>query len=483
MRWASVLRVVGLLLMLFSTTMLPPALVALIHGDAGLEAFLIAFGALLLLGFLLWWPVRRVYQELRTRDGFLIVVLFWVVLGLSGALPLVFSPAPQVSWTDAAFESVSGLTTTGATVLTGIEHLPESIRYYRQQLQWLGGMGIIVLAVAILPMLGVGGMQLYRAETPGPVKDTKLTPRIAETAKTLWYIYLILTVSCALAYWGAGMGVLDAIGHSFATVAIGGFSTYDASMAHFDSPLISMICALFMLVAGINFAMHFLAWRSRSLAHYFKEPEVRWFLSILFGGGVIVTATLWTTGYHDDGWESLHQAIFHTVSIGTTAGFTADAYQDWPLYLPVLLTLMAFIGGCAMSTGGGIKVVRFMLLIKQGYREVVRLVHPRAVVPIKVGGRPVPDPVIDAVWGFFAVYVALFTLMMLLLMALGLDQVTAFSAVAATITNLGPGQGAVAAHYADIGDAAKWVLMFAMFLGRLEVFTLLVLFTPAFWRR
>ncbi|MFP4161433.1 MAG: TrkH family potassium uptake protein [Ectothiorhodospira sp.] len=483
MRWASVLRIVGLLLMLFSTTMLPPALVSLIHGDAGLEAFLFSFGALLSLGLLLWWPVRRAYQELRTRDGFLIVVLFWVVLGLSGALPLILSPAPQISWTDAAFESVSGLTTTGATVLTGIDHLPESVRFYRQQLQWLGGMGIIVLAVAILPMLGVGGMQLYRAETPGPVKDTKLTPRIAETAKALWYIYLILTVSCALAYWMAGMGVLDAIGHSFSTVAIGGFSSHDASMGYFDSPLISMICALFMLVAGINFAMHFLAWRTRSLVHYLKDPEMRWFLVLMGGGSVVVATTLMITGHHGTWGESLHQAIFHTVSIGTTAGFTADTYQDWPVYLPVLLTLMAFIGGCAMSTGGGIKVIRFMLLIKQGYREVVRLVHPHAVVPIKVGGRPVPDTVIDAVWGFFAVYIALFTLMMLILMATGLDQVTAFSAVAATITNLGPGQGAVATHYAGIGDLAKWVLMFAMFLGRLEVFTLLVLFTPAFWRR
>ncbi|SEQ21905.1 trk system potassium uptake protein TrkH [Ectothiorhodospira magna] len=482
MYWSSVLRVVGLLLMLFSVTMLPPALVALIYGDEGLVPFLISFLVILVVGSLIWLPVCRQRQELRTRDGFLVVVLFWTVLGLSGALPLTLSQSPSISITDAAFESMSGLTTTGATVLTGIDDLPESIRFYRQQLQWLGGMGIIVLAVAILPMLGVGGMQLYRAETPGPVKDSKLTPRIAETAKALWYIYLTLTIACATAYWLAGMTVFDAIGHSFSTVAIGGFSTYDASMGHFDSPLISMICVVFMLIAGINFAMHFLAWRTRSLRHYLQEAEVRWFIGIMVTTGIVVTATLMLT-QHYDGWgQTLHQAIFHTVSIGTTAGFATDSFDQWPVFLPVLLVLVAFIGGCAMSTAGGIKVIRFMLLIKQGYREVIRLIHPQAQVIIKVGGKPVPDRVVDAVWGFFATYVALFGLMMMILMATGLDQVTAFSAVAANITNLGPGLGAVAANYGDISDLAKWVLMFAMLLGRLEVFTLLVLFTPAFWR-
>ncbi|MCG5514521.1 MULTISPECIES: TrkH family potassium uptake protein [unclassified Ectothiorhodospira] len=482
MHWASVLRVVGLLLMLFSGTMLPPAIVSLIYDDGGLLPFIVSFGVLLALGLLLWLPVCRSRQDLRTRDGFLIVVLFWTVLGLSGALPLTLSQAPSVSFTDAAFESMSGLTTTGATVLVGIDDLPESIRFYRQQLQWLGGMGIIVLAVAILPMIGVGGMQLYRAETPGPVKDTKLTPRIAETAKALWYIYLTLTVACASAYWLAGMNAFDAIGHSFSTVAIGGFSTHDASIGHFDSPVISMICVVFMLIAGINFAMHFMAWRTRSLTHYLKEPEVRWFLGIMGILMVVVVVTLVIQQHFDQWGDALHHGVFQAVSIGTTAGFTTDDFANWPIFLPVLLVMAAFIGGCAMSTGGGIKVIRFMLLIKQGYREVIRLVHPQALVPIKVGGKPVPDRVIDAVWGFFATYIALFALMMLTLMATGLDQVTAFSAVAATITNLGPGLGAVAENFAAISDLAKWVLMFAMLLGRLEVFTLLVLLTPAFWR-
>ncbi|MCC5858759.1 MAG: potassium transporter [Ectothiorhodospiraceae bacterium] len=483
MHWLAVQRVLGLLLMVFSTTMLPPILVSMVYGDNALQAFLTSFVALLLVGFVLWGVARRDRHDLRTRDGFLIVVMFWSVLGLAGGVPLYLAEEPSVSLTDAAFESLSGLTTTGATALTGIDHLPESIRFYRQQLQWLGGMGIIVLAVAIMPMLGVGGMQLYRAETPGPVKDNKFTPRIAETAKALWYIYLSLTIACALAYWLAGMSAFDAIGHSFSTVAIGGFSTYDASIGHFDSPLIEMIAVVFMLFAGLNFALHFFAWRRRSLRHYLQDTEARWFFGIMVTSGLIVTATLMVTG-HFGGWgDTLHHAIFQAVSIGTTAGFTTSDFANWPLYLPVLLVMTAFIGGCAASTGGGIKVIRFLLLLKQGYREVFRLIHPRAEVLIKVGARPVDERIINAVWGFFAAYIALFAIMMLVLMATGLDQVTAFSAVAATITNLGPGLGEVADHYGGISNVAKWVLMLAMLLGRLEVFTLLVLFTPAFWRR
>ncbi|WP_290652312.1 TrkH family potassium uptake protein [Aquisalimonas sp.] len=483
MHWSAVERIVGLLLMLFSVTMLPPAVVALIYGDPGLVPFLASFAVILAAGALAWLPVRHARYDLRTRDGFLVVVLFWTVLGASGGLPLLLSVDPDIGWTDAAFESLSGLTTTGSTVLTGIDDLPHSIRFYRQQLQWLGGMGIIVLAVAILPMLGVGGMQLYRAETPGPVKDAKLTPRIAGTAKALWYIYLGFTIACALAYWLAGMNAFDAIGHSFSTVAIGGYSTYDASIGHFESPLISMICVVFMLIAGVNFAMHFVAWRTRSLRHYLQDTEVCWFLGIMATLGVVVVATLMITR-HEGGWgESLHHGIFQAVSIASTAGFTSAEFAAWPLFLPVLLVMAAFIGGCAMSTGGGIKVVRFVLLLKQGHREVIRLIHPQAQVLVKMGRRAVDERVINAVWGFFAAYIALFGLMMLVLMGTGLDQVTAFSAVAATITNLGPGLGEVSDHFGGINAPAKWVLMFAMLLGRLEVFTLLVLFTPAFWRR
>jgi len=470
--------------MLSSLTMLPPIIVALIYQDGALTPFAVAFGWILLVGFIIWVPVKSVRKELRLSDGFIIVVLFWLVLGMSGALPLFISERPAMSFTDAVFESLSGLTTTGATVLTGIDTLPHAILFYRQQLQWLGGMGIIVLAVAILPMLGVGGMQLYRAETPGPIKDSKLTPRITETAKALWYIYLGLTVLCSLFYWLAGMNVFDAIGHSFSTVAIGGFSTHDASMGYFDNQLIEVVAIVFMFLAGLNFALHFVAWRNLNIRHYLADPEARTYFIILFLAAVITTGFLYYTGTMEgDFWAALHHGIFQTISIGTTTGFTTTSYSEWPSFLPVMLIFISFIGGCAGSTGGGMKVVRFMLLLRQGLREIQRLIHPNAQISIKIGGKTMSPRVIESVWGFFAAYVAAFSIMLLMLMMTGLDQVTAFSAVAACINNLGPGLGDVGATYQEISDTAKWILSFAMLLGRLEIFTLLVLLTPSFWRR
>lgn len=483
MQLTIVQRIVGLLLMVFSFTMLPPVAVELIYRDGSIWPFLDGFFIILGAGLLLWLPVRRLKKELRLRDGFLVVVSFWLVLGLVGALPLYLSEELAVSITDAVFESMSGLTTTGATVIVGLDELPHSILFYRQQLQWMGGMGIIVLAVAVLPMLGVGGMQLFRAETPGPVKDNKLTPRITETAKALWYIYLGLTIACGTAYWLAGMEVFDAIGHAFSTVAIGGFSTHDASMGYFNSPLIEMIAVVFMVLSGANFALHFLAWRRVSLRPYASDPEFRVYFSILFSVAVVTSGYLYFTGTFSDPASAVHHGVFQAVSIGTTTGFTTAAYHYWPGFLPVLLLFVSFIGGCAASTGGGLKVIRFMLLLKQGMRELKRLVHPSAQFTVKVGRKPMDDRVIEAVWGFFSAYIAVFTVMMLLLMASGLDQVTAFSAVAASINNLGPGLGDVGSHYRDINDFSKWVLCLAMLLGRLEIFTLLVLITPAFWRR
>ncbi|HHQ41679.1 MAG TPA: potassium transporter [Chromatiales bacterium] len=476
-------RILGILLMLFSATMLPPAAVGLLAGDGDYRPFLAAFAATFLTGLVLWLPVARVRREMRLRDGFVVVVLFWSVLGLFGALPLYLSESLDISLTDAAFESISGLTTTGATVLTGLDTLPRSILWYRQQLQWLGGMGIIVLAVAVLPMLGVGGMQLYKAETPGPMKEAKLTPRITETAKALWYVYVGLTAACALAYWLAGMEPFDAVAHAFSTVAIGGFSTHDLSIGYFNSAAIEAVAVVFMLLAGMNFALHFLAWRRRSLRPYLGDPEARTYLAVLGVVAVITVAYLYATRTFPGFGAALHHGIFQTVSIGTTTGFTTAQYHLWPGFLPVLLIFLSFIGGCAGSTGGGMKVIRFALLLRQGGREVMRLVHPSAEIAIKLGGRPVPGHVVDAVWGFFAAYVASFSLMLLALMALGLDQVTAFSAVAATMNNLGPGLGEVGANYALLSAPAKWILCFAMLLGRLEIFTLLVLFTPAFWRK
>ncbi len=477
-------RILGRLLMVFSSTMVPPVVVALIYGDGAVYPFVAGFVIALLTGTLLWLPVSRRRQELRLRDGFLVVVLFWGVLATFGAVPFAFAEHPRMSFTDAMFEAMSGLTTTGATVLTRIDGLPHALLYYRQQLQWLGGMGIIVLAVAIMPMLGIGGMQMYRAETPGPMKDTRLAPRITESAKALWYIYLGLTVLCAASYWLAGMDAFDAIAHSFSTVSIGGFSTHDASIGFFaDKPLVELVAIGFMLISGVNFALHFLAWRHMSLRHYLADSEFRTYLSVLFLVAAI-TAIYLSYEHTFHSWdETLLQALFQVVSIGTTTGFTTHEYFTWPGFLPVLLLFTSFIGGCAGSTGGGMKVIRFLLLLKQGRREIMRVIHPNAVFTIKVGGKALPNRVVDSVWGFFAAYVATFSIILLLLMMTGLDQITAFSAVAATLNNLGPGLGAVGPHYADVSPAGKWLLVFAMLLGRLEIFTVLVMLTPAFWRK
>lgn len=345
-------------------------------------------------------------------------------------------------------------------------------------------MGIIVLAVAVLPVLGIGGMQLYRAETPGPVKDSKMTPRIAETAKALWYIYLCLTVICAMAFWLAGMTIFDAISHSFSTIAIGGFSTHDSSMGHFDSPVINMITVVFLIIAGINFSLHFAAFSIKGFkpGSYFHDIELRAFLFVQIALVAICFFILLAKGVYDSPEVALDKALFQAVSISTTAGFTTTSFQDWPLFLPVLLVFSSFIGGCAGSTGGGMKVVRILLLYLQGMREMKRLVHPRAVYKIKLGKKVLPDRVIDAVWGFFSAYALVFVICMLALIATGMDELSAFSAVVATLNNLGPGLGQVAVHFGDVNDSAKWILVVAMLFGRLEVFTLLILFTPAFWR-
>ncbi len=478
-----ILRIVGILLMIFSSTVIPSIIVSWWYNDSETVTFLSAFLVILLSGFLIWVPVKNRRRELRIRDGFIVVVLFWFVFGLVGSLPLYLSHSLQADFTDALFESISALTTTGATVFTGLDDLPHSILYYRQQLQWLGGMGIIVLAVAVLPMLGIGGMQLYRAETPGPIKDSKLTPRITETAKALWYIYLSLTIVCALSYWIAGMTPFDALAHSFSTVAIGGFSTHDASIGYFNNQLIEMIAGFFMLLAGINFALHFSALRLQSLKPYLFDVEFRVYLALLAVASMISVLYLHFTATFETWGNAVHHGIFQTISIGTTAGFTTSDYYNWPGFLPVMLLFLSFVGGCAGSTGGGMKVIRFILLFKQGLREIFRLIHPNAQIPVKIGGKVMPENVSNAIWGFFALYVASFSVMMLLLMASGLDQVTAFSALAACLNNLGPGLGDVGANYKDINDFSKWVLCFAMLLGRLEIFTLLVILTPSFWRR
>ena len=482
MHLSAIQRILGLLLMMFSLTLLPPVGVAWYYDEPSARPFVVSMLLISGAGAALWLPVRRARRDLRVRDGFVIVVAFWLALSITGSVPLLLSEHPDLPLTDAVFESVSGLTTTGATVITGLDELPRAILFYRHLLQWLGGMGIIVLAVAIAPMLGIGGMQLFRAETPGPMKDSKLTPRITETAKALWYLYLLLTLACGVAYWAAGMEPFDAIGHSLSTVAIGGFSTHDASLGYFDNPLVELVAIVFMTAAGMNFALHFTAWRSRGFGVYRVDSELRCYLLLLGCVAAVTSAYLFVSGTFADPIAALRNGVFQAVSISTTTGFTTASYHIWPSFLPVLLLFASFIGGCAGSTGGGLKVIRVLLLFKQGMREIVRLVHPSARVPIKVGGTVMPPRVIDAVWGFFATYIATFSLLLLALMATGLDQVTAFSAVAACMNNLGPGLGGVGLHYADISDTAKWLLSLAMLLGRLEIFTLLVLLSPAFWR-
>ena len=483
MHFSVVARILGVLLMLFSILAnLPAIIVSVIYSDGEVRPFWLSMMITFAVGFVLWILTLRSKKEMRTRDGFLVVTLFWTVLSTFGALPFLFSLDVRLSITDAVFESFSGLTTTGATVMTGLEMLPNSILFYRAQLQWLGGMGIVALAVAVLPMLGIGGMQLYRAESPGPVKNDNLVPRLAETAKALWYIYLSLTAACTLAYWGAGMSLFDAICHSFTTVAIGGFSNYDASIGYFDSNTINLIAVFFMFIAGINFALHFTAWQRRSLIQYLQDPETRFYAAVLGGVALFTITVLYTTQSYDIQNAMVH-GLFQPVSHPTTTGYATADFNSWPYALPYLLIYASIIGACAGSTGGGMKVIRILLIFKQGIREIKRLIHPNAIITVKLGRRMVPDNVIEAVWGFFAVYVMVYMGLLIVLLAMGMEVLTAFSAVGACLNNLGPGLEGVAANYADISDPAKWVLCLAMLLGRLEIFTLLVLFMPMFWRR
>jgi trk system potassium uptake protein TrkH len=482
-RPAAVAFVLGVLLMMFSPTLLVPAAVGWWYGDGAVLPFPTAAMACLAGGVALWYPVRRRRPDLRTRDGFAIVVLFWVALSVVGALPFMFAAHPHMHLAQAVFEAVSGLTTTGATVLSGLDALPHAILYYRSQLQFLGGMGIVVLAVAILPMLGVGGMQLYRAETPGPMKDEKLTPRIAETAKSLWYVYVGLNVLCTAAFWLAGMNLFDAVNHSFATIALGGFSTHDASLGYFRSPAVEVVGGVFSLLAGINFSLHFVAWRSLNPTVYLRDPECKAYLGVLTLLVAVTCAYLYMT-HTFPLRESVYHGFFQSLSVITDNGLSTIGYpSDWPAFLPVLLAIGSFFGGCAGSTCGGIKALRFLLLYKQGLREAKLLIHPRAQIMIKIGARTLPERVMNAVWGFVFLYVGSYLGFSLILMAMGLDPMTAFGSVACCMNNMGIGLGATASNFATLKSPELWVLNASMLVGRFEVFPLLLLLLPDFWRK
>jgi trk system potassium uptake protein TrkH len=483
---AVVQRVIGVLLMFFSASMLPPLGIALGYGDGAERAFMLAFFMVLASGFAVWYPARKARGDLRVRDGVLITVLFWSVLGLMGALPFWIVPDAWNSWTDAIFESMSGLTTTGATVVVGIDHLPHALKFYRCELQFLGGMGILVLAVAIMPMLGVGGMQLVKAETAGPMKDARLAPRIAQTARALWLVYVGLTAVCTITYRVLGMDWFDAICHAMTTIATGGFSTHDASIGYFNNPLLEYVVSFFLVIGAINFGLHFLALRGGGLRIYWRDEEFRAYVAITLVLIAAVCVPLALYGpYQDDYALAFRRGLFQVIAFGTTAGYATDDPSRWPSYVPILLVLASYFAAMASSTAAGFKTVRVVLLFKQGVRELTRLVHPSAEISIKLNGRRVSDSVIASVTGFFATFVAVVAAMSLLLMVLSpnLDFLTAFSAVTSSINDLGPGLGIVNATMVPVSVSGKWLLIFGMLLGRLEIFTLLVVLTPAFWRK
>ncbi len=483
MRVAVAVHLASVLLLGFAAAMAVPLAVSLALDDGAGGAYHLAILATAATGAVGYRASRGRAPELRPRDGFLFVVLVWTVFPVFGALPLL-AAVPQLSFTDAYFEAMSGLTATGATVLSGLDALPRSINFWRCALQWLGGMGVIVLAVAVLPILGVGGRQLLKAETPGPMKETQLTPRIAETAKGLWLIYAGLTAACALAYWAAGMDALEAVMHAFTTLSLGGFSPHDASFAHWRSPAIEAVAIAFMFVAGINFFTHFAALYRASFLAYRRDAELRGYFALLAASVTAVTGYLLAHGVYADWQEALRHAAFNVVSIATTTGYASADYGAWPLFAPLWMLFISSFATCSGSTGGGIKMMRALLMLRQAQRELERLIHPHALIPVKLGGGVVENRVIFAVLAYMLIYGATIAGITLLLAATGLDILTALSAAAACVNNVGPGLAEVgpAANYAGLGDFQTWILSFAMLLGRLELLTVFVLLTPAFWR-
>ena len=478
-----VIRVFGVLLACFSLTMLVPWIYSYIIRDGAQSAYDEALLLSLLTGLGLWWAARHQKHELKVRDGFLLVVMVWALLPVFASLPFIFHL--HASFTDAYFEAISGLTTTGATVFSNLDTLPPSINLWRGMLVWLGGMGLIVLAVAVLPLLGIGGRQMFKAETPGPMKDSSLTPRMAETAKGLWLVYAVVTVFCILSLRWAGMSWFDAVMHAFTTMGLGGFSSHDASFGHWNSPLIEGITVVFMLIAGMNFATLFLAVRGRSLMPYAHDPEVRYFLGITLASVVGIAIYLDLQGVYPDFPTAFRHALFNVVSIATTTGYASVDYNLWPIFAPLWMLFLCSFATSAGSTGGGIKMMRAIILYKQVYRELLRAMHPTAVWPVRLGGVAVSQNILTAVLAFGFAYMCFLVALTLLMAFSGLDILTAFTAVVATVNNTGPGLNQVgpATTYEVLTDFQTWVCSFGMLLGRLEIFTLLVVLTPAFWRR
>ncbi len=480
----AVVNVLSKMILAFGFTMFVPLGISFWMNDGADSVFSESIIITLGCGLILWLVTRYCKRELQIRDGFLLVVLVWSVLPVFAMLPLLFF-LPELNLSMAYFEAVSGLTATGGTVLTGLDGLPPSINLWRGEMVWLGGMGLIVLAVAILPLLGVGGRQILKAETPGPMKENKLTPRIAETAKGLWLVYAGLTLACVVAYKLAGMNWFDAVMHAFTTLGLGGFSSHDASFGYWDSALIELVAIVFMLIAGVNFATHFLAWRAKSLFSYRHDPEARLFVFILLISCFGLALYLWLMGVYSDPFAALRYASFNVISVATTTGYSSTDYNLWPIFIPLWMMFLSSFCTSSGSTGGGIKMIRARILYQQVFREMITIMHPRAISPVKLGENVVSNKIIFAVLVFLFIYMASIVLMTLVLTLSGLDVVTAFSAAVACINNLGPGLNQIgpATTYASLTDFQTWVCSFAMLLGRLEFFTLLIVFTPAFWRK
>ncbi len=479
----SVIALVGRMVALFALLMIVPLGFALASHDPAEQAFLLATAITFVCGAAASAATRRFRRELQPRDGFMLVGLTWVTLPFFGSLPLMLA-LPDLSFTDAYFEAMSAFTATGATALSGLETLPLSVNVWRCFMMWVGGLGIIVLAVAILPLLGVGGTQLFKAETAGPMKDQKLTPRISDTARVIWSTYFGLSVACLLAYRWAGMSWIDAFLHMCTTVSLGGFSSYDASFGHWNSPRIEATAIVFMVLSGVNLMLYFVALRGRSPAVLWRNPEARAFYVCLLGAIGIISAYLVGSGAYTDPWLALRHTAFHVVSVATTTGFATHDYAQWPAFAAFLMVLLGCFATCAGSTGGGIKMVRMLLLLQQARRELVRTVHPRVVNPIVLGGRMVDDRVMQGVIAFMMMYGAVLVGLTMLMLFTGLEPVTAFTAVLACVNNIGPGLGDVgpAVNYGGLTVAQTWICTVAMLLGRLELLSVLVLFTPQLWR-
>ena len=466
----------SILVMFFSVSFVFPMIVSIIYKDSALPIFIYTFLSVFFLGLIGWFFSRGDDRELGQKDGFIIITFFWLVLSVAGSIPFIIS---GMGFIDSFFESMSGITTTGATILTGLDSLPESILFYRQLLQWMGGMGLIVLAIAVMPLLGIGGGQLYKTEIPGAMNDQKMTPRIKETAQALWAIYLGLTICCALLYFLAGMNPFDAISHSLSTVSIGGFSTHDESIGYFNSSFIEAICIIFMLLSALSFTLHYFAIYKKKPLKYFYDPELRFFLSIM---ALIFIISLLINQFSNNNNGSIKDLLFHSVSIVTTTGFSIGDPSEWHSSIGFLFLVGAFIGACSGSVGGGVKSWRVLIMINYARINLMKMIHPNAVISLKIGSKTVEDEVATSVWGFFSIYVISFMVLLLALLMTGLDFESSFSAIGACLNNLGPGLGEVSQTYQSVTPAGKLILSFAMILGRLEIFTLLVLFTPMFWR-